>query len=509
MRPRCERLRARLFLRRFRRRPGGVRHADRRRHRRVAALITEVVYRAALLGARGAVAAAGPVRDAGAVAADQGPDDRAAIPSQGARRPSHPSRRRVSVARDRRTGGAIGATLFAVAGVAILIGLGVWQLDRKVWKENLIATLDTRLTRAPQPLPPRDSWPALKQDGSEYTRVSLPAEFLAGQEALVYTAGSLKTETRIEYTAGNTKHSVPIEFAHTDFKQVFAVQKTAILADAAETTDKENGYQCFVVADGCNLGERPKRAAELATQICLNFIKEKLDKTRFTTTRKIAEFALAALQKTHEALVKDDADKVGETTVTIGVVVKKRLIVASVGDSKVFLLRRDKNRIFHCFDVTKESRSRSVNAKDPGGRLGPPTADWRNLAIAVVTLEDGDIYIGASDGAHDNFSPETLETPRTLKLNKEKWKAASLNYLNLQLCSSLASVVDGNEHRIGEAVLARVKAITQKSNQFMIDNPREDLPTDIKKFPGKSDHFTLVDGVYQPVKKKKGSWFAK
>jgi len=57
----------------------------------------------------------------------------------------------VSVAHDWRTGGAIGATVFAVAGVAILIGLGVWQLDRKVWKENLIATLDTRLARAPQP----------------------------------------------------------------------------------------------------------------------------------------------------------------------------------------------------------------------------------------------------------------------------------------------------------------------------------------------------------------------
>ena len=96
----------------------------------------------------------------------------------------------MSVARDRRAGGAIGATVFAVAGVAILIGLGVWQLDRKVWKENLIATLDTRLARAPQPLPPRDSWWSLKQDGSEYTRVSFPAEFLAGQEALVYTAGS-------------------------------------------------------------------------------------------------------------------------------------------------------------------------------------------------------------------------------------------------------------------------------------------------------------------------------
>jgi surfeit locus 1 family protein len=86
--------------------------------------------------------------------------------------------------------GAIEATVFAVAGVAILIGLGIWQLDRKVWKENLILTLNTRLSRAPEDLPPRESWPRLVAEGNEFTRVKFPAEFLPGQEALVYTAGS-------------------------------------------------------------------------------------------------------------------------------------------------------------------------------------------------------------------------------------------------------------------------------------------------------------------------------
>ena len=94
------------------------------------------------------------------------------------------------VTRERRRGGVIEATVFALAGIAILIGLGIWQLDRKVWKENLITTLDTRLARAPEDLPPRESWPQLVPDGNEYTRVKFPAEFLAGEEALVYTAGS-------------------------------------------------------------------------------------------------------------------------------------------------------------------------------------------------------------------------------------------------------------------------------------------------------------------------------
>lgn len=84
----------------------------------------------------------------------------------------------------------IGATAFTLVGVGVLIGLGVWQLDRRVWKENLIATITARLDRTPEPLPPPTNWPQLTQAADEYRRVTFPAEFLAGQEALVYTAGS-------------------------------------------------------------------------------------------------------------------------------------------------------------------------------------------------------------------------------------------------------------------------------------------------------------------------------
>ena len=43
--------------------------------------------------------------------------------------------------------GLIEPTVFTVVGVAFLIGLGIWQLDRKTWKENLIATV-TEIGRA-------------------------------------------------------------------------------------------------------------------------------------------------------------------------------------------------------------------------------------------------------------------------------------------------------------------------------------------------------------------------
>jgi len=86
--------------------------------------------------------------------------------------------------------GILEPTIFAIVGVAILVGLGIWQLDRKVWKENLIANLNTRLAQKPGDLPPREQWGDLKQQREEFARVGFPAEFLAGQQALVYSAGS-------------------------------------------------------------------------------------------------------------------------------------------------------------------------------------------------------------------------------------------------------------------------------------------------------------------------------
>ena len=74
--------------------------------------------------------------------------------------------------RRKKTSGVLDATIAAVVGVVILCGLGVWQLDRKVWKENLIATLNARLGEAPKDLPPRASWPRLREDGEEFRRVA-------------------------------------------------------------------------------------------------------------------------------------------------------------------------------------------------------------------------------------------------------------------------------------------------------------------------------------------------
>lgn len=80
--------------------------------------------------------------------------------------------------------------IVVAAAFAVLVALGLWQLERKAWKENLIATLAERMAAKPSPLPARVEWPNLTPAADEFRRVRLRAQFAAAREARVYSGGA-------------------------------------------------------------------------------------------------------------------------------------------------------------------------------------------------------------------------------------------------------------------------------------------------------------------------------
>jgi len=86
--------------------------------------------------------------------------------------------------------GVVTTSLVVAVALAILIGLGLWQLERKAWKEGLIATLEQRLAATAVALPPAAQWGTLVPARDEFLRVAFQAEFQDDKEALVYTTGS-------------------------------------------------------------------------------------------------------------------------------------------------------------------------------------------------------------------------------------------------------------------------------------------------------------------------------
>jgi surfeit locus 1 family protein len=96
-----------------------------------------------------------------------------------------------------RRGGVLVPSLVTIIALTVLIGLGTWQLQRKQWKEDLVAALGQRLAAPAAQLPLRSMWRDLNPQAAEFQRVTFSAEFLHDKEALVYAAPSaLRTDVK-------------------------------------------------------------------------------------------------------------------------------------------------------------------------------------------------------------------------------------------------------------------------------------------------------------------------
>jgi len=89
---------------------------------------------------------------------------------------------------------------------ALFAGLGIWQVERRAWKLDLIDKVETRVHGAPSSLPPRAQW----HGDLAYRHVQVRGTFLHDRETLVQALTALGggwwvvTPLRLTGTAGPT-----------------------------------------------------------------------------------------------------------------------------------------------------------------------------------------------------------------------------------------------------------------------------------------------------------------
>jgi cytochrome oxidase assembly protein ShyY1 len=86
--------------------------------------------------------------------------------------------------------GVAGFGIFSLAMLALCIGLGLWQLQRRAEKHALIAALTERLAGVPGALPQAPDWSALTPERDEFRRIRFSATYQPRPDAMVYSSGS-------------------------------------------------------------------------------------------------------------------------------------------------------------------------------------------------------------------------------------------------------------------------------------------------------------------------------
>lgn len=80
---------------------------------------------------------------------------------------------------------SLSLTVLSLIAFATLIGLGLWQVERRTWKLALIDRVEQRVHAAARPIPSPASWPTVTAANDEYRHVAVTGHFLHDRETLV------------------------------------------------------------------------------------------------------------------------------------------------------------------------------------------------------------------------------------------------------------------------------------------------------------------------------------
>jgi surfeit locus 1 family protein len=78
--------------------------------------------------------------------------------------------------------------IFGLFSFVSLILLGNWQLDRRIWKLDLMQRVETRVHASPESAPDVTRWQTISKNTDEYRRVSVSGNFLSDKDTLVVAA---------------------------------------------------------------------------------------------------------------------------------------------------------------------------------------------------------------------------------------------------------------------------------------------------------------------------------
>lgn len=316
--------------------------------------------------------------------------------------------------------------------------------------------------------------------------------------------------------AGNTTYRIPADKGtirtasqlrlhyKPETRQLFSSIGPMTMCDAIALPSPESKNPLVAtICDGCGWGETSKQAAETAAATTLRYTNKRL-KNRLTL-RQIAEIQLEALSKAHKAIIGENKDvsSCGLTTILHLSIVDGYLIAISLGDCRLFIIRSPSDtRCKECTDLTARSRDGSIDASDPGGKLGPGLTlegelvpELNNLSVHVAYLNPGDIVIVASDGLGDLLDPTLLNEPPTLfGLPEHKWDKtlpAHKEKLKMAAENKMLQLIDGKNtvEEISEAIDAYAAGMVKKYLVNLICTPpKSKFGMSKEEFPGKPDH---------------------
>lgn len=144
--------------------------------------------------------------------------------------------------------------LFGGLGFAVLfagfLALGVWQVQRLAWKQELIRQVDARIHAVPAPAPGPDGFGAVTRAADQYRRVEIGGRFLNDREARVKAVSDLGPgwwvvtpfQTDRGFTVLVNRGFVPPERATPDSRAAGQVEGATRVVGLLRITEPKGGF---------------------------------------------------------------------------------------------------------------------------------------------------------------------------------------------------------------------------------------------------------------------------